>query len=584
MSAVQSPCRSEHPRGDTAPGAVDRPSQVGSDGAPANHDAPGIELLAQIPGQEQLLTGPALAFLAALQRRFEPARQARLADRRQRQAQFDAGHVPDFRVDTAAIRGSDWRVAALPEALLDRRVEITGPVDPKMVINALNSDANCYMADFEDSTSPTWSNLLAGQRALKSAVAGTLDWVAPGGSRHYTLKPFAQQAVLLVRPRGWHLQEKHLRVDGAPISASLFDIGLFAFHNADVLAARDRGPYFYLPKLQSMEEALLWDDVLGFVEAELGLRPGQIKVTVLIETLPAAFEMDEILHALRTRIAGLNCGRWDYIFSYLKTFRAHREKVLPERAQVTMTQPFLRAYADLLIHTCHKRGAHAMGGMAAQIPISGDEPASVNANHAAMAKVRADKVREVNAGFDGSWVAHPGLIPLARAIFDEHMPGPHQQHVLRADVASIAPARLRDNLIKPPLGTITRAGFEGNVEVCVRYLAAWLDGHGCVPIHWLMEDAATAEIARTQLWQWLHHAGPSSARHAGELPLHLDDGTPISFALLECALIGLPSRLAQLRGIPGANRIDDAIALLDRLTHADMLEDFLTLPAYALLE
>lgn len=520
----------------------------------------GIELTASLAGQEQLLTPAALAFLADLHRRFEPVRQARLAARRERQAYFDGGGLPDFRADTAAIRNGQWRVAPLPAALLDRRVEITGPVDPKMVINALNSGAKVFMADFEDSTAPTWANLLTGQRALKKAVAGTLDWMAPDGSKHYILKPFEQQAVLMVRPRGWHLDEKHLLIDGAPISASLFDLGLFAFHNSDVLAAKDRGPYFYLPKLQSMEEAQLWNEVLDRVEQALGLSPGQIKVTVLIETLPAVFEMDEILHALRTRIAGLNCGRWDYVFSYLKTFRAHRDKVLPERGQVTMLQPFLRAYSELLIQTCHKRGAHAMGGMAAQIPISGDEAA----NEAALAKVRADKLREVTAGHDGTWVAHPALIPLAMRIFDERMPGPHQQHVLRDDVLVI-----RDDLIKPSLGTITRAGFEGNVEVCVRYLAAWLDGNGCVPIHWLMEDAATAEIARTQLWQWLHASG-----------LHLDDGTPVDFALLERALIGLPSKLAERMNLPGAARLGEAIAMLDQLTHADTLEEFLTLPAY----
>ncbi|HEY0659764.1 MAG TPA: malate synthase A [Lysobacter sp.] len=525
----------------------------------------GIELTVRsLPGQEQLLTPAALAFLAGLHRRFEPVRQARLAARRERQAFFDAGGLPDFRVDTRAIREGDWQVAPLPAALLDRRVEITGPTDPKMVINALNSGASCFMADFEDSTSPTWGNLLTGQRALKKAVAGTLDWMAPDGSKHYTLKPFAEQAVLMVRPRGWHLDEKHVRIDGRPMSGSLFDLGLFAFHNSDVLAAKDRGPYFYLPKLQSMEEAALWNDVLDHVERELGLPAGQIRVTVLIETLPAVFEMDEILHALRSRIAGLNCGRWDYVFSYIKTFRTHRDKVLPERGQVTMTQPFLRAYSELLIQTCHKRGAHAMGGMAAQIPISGDAAA----NETAMAKVRADKLREVSAGHDGTWVAHPALIPMARAIFDEDMPTPHQQHVLREDVRVS-----RDDLIKPPLGTISRAGFEGNVEVCVRYLAAWLDGNGCVPIHWLMEDAATAEIARTQLWQWLHAEG-----------LHLDDGTPVDFALLERALIGLPSKLADRLKLPGASRINEAIGMLDRLTHADVLEDFLTLPAYVRLD
>ncbi|MGO1071087.1 malate synthase A [Lysobacter sp. CA199] len=520
----------------------------------------GIELTASSAEQDALLTPAALEFLAVLHRRFEPERQARLAARKQRQAFFDGGGLPDFREDTAAIRTGAWRVAPLPNALLDRRVEITGPCDPKMVINALNSGAKVYMADFEDSTAPTWANLLTGQRALRKAVAGTLDWMAPDGSKHYTLKPFEEQAVLMVRPRGWHLDEKHVCIDGAPMSGSLFDLGLFAFHNAVALAGKDRGPYFYLPKLQSMEEAQLWNEAIGHVETELGLQPGQIKVTVLIETLPAVFEMDEILHALRSRIAGLNCGRWDYVFSYIKTFRAHRDKVLPERGQVTMTQPFLRAYSELLIQTCHKRGAHAMGGMAAQIPISGDEAA----NEAALAKVRADKLREVTAGHDGTWVAHPALIPLAMRIFDERMPTPHQQHVLREDVLII-----RDDLIKPSFGTITRAGFESNVEVCVRYLAAWLEGNGCVPIHWLMEDAATAEIARTQLWQWLHAEG-----------LFLDDGTPLDFALLERALIGLPSKLVDRLKLPGGSKLDEAIAMLDELTHADTLAEFLTLPAY----
>jgi len=558
-------------------------------GAGAVDRVDAVKVTAHADGQEQLLTPAALAFLAGLHHRFEPARQALLAARRQRQAYFDAGGMPDFRADTAVIRAGDWRVAALPAALLDRRVEITGPTDPKMVINALNSGASCFMADFEDSTSPTWANLIGGQRALQQAVAGTLEWTATGTDgratgKHYTLKPFAQQAVLMVRPRGWHLDEKHVRVDGAqasasPISASLFDLGLYAFHNAGALTAIDRGPYFYLPKLQSMEEAQLWNDVLDHIEQALGLAPGQIKVTVLIETLPAAFEMDEILHALRGRIAGLNCGRWDYIFSYLKTFRAHRDKVLPERGQVTMTQPFLRAYSELLIRTCHRRGAHAMGGMAAQIPISGDDAASVDANQAALAKVSADKLREASAGFDGTWVAHPALIPLAREIFDERMPTPHQQHVLREDVVVT-----RDDLIQPPLGTITRAGFEGNVEVCVRYLAAWLDGNGCVPIHWLMEDAATAEIARTQLWQWLHHADQRIGQASPGEILHLDDGTQVDFALLERALIGLPSKLVDRLNLPGASRINEAIGMLDRLTHADILEEFLTLPAYARLD
>jgi malate synthase len=523
----------------------------------------GVEITRRLPGQDALLPPAALAFLAELHRRFEGERQARLAARQVRQQAFDAGALPDFRADTAHIRTGDWSVAPVPVALQDRRVEITGPVDPKMVINALNSGANCYMADFEDSTSPTWANLLTGQQALRAAINGALVFEA--GGKRYELRPQAEQAVLIVRPRGWHLDEKHVRVDGERLSAALFDAGLFAFHNARTLAGRDRGPYFYLPKLESMEEAALWEQVLSAIEAELGLPHGQMKVTVLIETLPAAFEMDEILFALKDRIAGLNCGRWDYIFSCIKTLRRHRGHVLPERGQVTMTQPFLRAYSELLIQTCHRRGAHAMGGMAAQIPIRDD----AEANAAALSRVRADKLREVTAGHDGTWVAHPALIPLAREVFDARMPGPHQRHVAREDVHVT-----RDDLLRPVLGTITRAGFENNVEVCVRYLAAWLDGNGCVPIHHLMEDAATAEIARAQLWQWLHFCDDGSA------PLCLDDGTPVDFALLERALIGLPSRLGDPRRVPGAARVAEAIGMLDRLTHAEELAAFLTLPAY----
>lgn len=530
-----------------------------SSAEPASRPTPGISLTVRHRDQAALLPPAALALLVSLHRAIEPGRQARLAARRERQAFFDAGGLPDFREDTRAIREGDWQVAPLPAALQDRRVEITGPVDPKMVINALNSGAKVYMADFEDSTSPTWQNLLTGQQALIGAVRGDLTHTAPNG-KQYALKPHAEQAVLLVRPRGWHLDEKHVLVDGQPIAGGLFDLAVFAFHNARALAARDRGPYFYLPKLQSMEEAALWETALSHIEAALGLRQGQMKVTVLIETLPAVFEMHEILHALRDRIVGLNCGRWDYIFSYIKTFRRHRDRVLPERGQVTMTQPFLKAYSELLIQTCHRRGAHAMGGMAAQIPIGNDEAA----NEQALARVRADKLREVTAGHDGTWVAHPALIPIARAIFDEHMPGANQHGARREDVQVS-----RDDLIRPSTGTITRAGFEGNVEVCVRYLAAWLDGNGCVPIHWLMEDAATAEIARTQIWQWLHTPG-----------LHLADGTAIDFALLESTLRNLPARLGDRTALPGGNRVDEAIGLLDALSRSDELAEFLTLPAY----
>ena len=545
------------------------PSQDRSRGAAAAgseaaaRPTPGLSLTTSLAGQSELLPAALLGLLVSLHRVVEPERQALLAARCERQAYFDQGGLPDFRADTAAIRDSDWKVAALPAALQDRRVEITGPTDPKMVINALNSGAKVFMADFEDSTSPTWKNLLAGQRALAGAVRGDLSFDAPNG-KHYALRPYDEQAVLIVRPRGWHLDEKHVLIDGQPMGGGLFDAAVFAFHNGSALLAKDRGPYFYLPKLQSMEEAALWETALSHIEAMLGLPHGQIKVTVLIETLPAVFEMDEILHALRERIVGLNCGRWDYIFSYIKTLRRHADRVLPERGQVTMTQPFLKAYSELLIKTCHRRGAHAMGGMAAQIPINGDEAA----NEQAMARVRADKLREVSAGHDGTWVAHPALIPVARAIFDEHMPGPNQHAVARNDVQAS-----RDALIAPSPGTVTRAGFEGNVEVCVRYLAAWLDGNGCVPIHHLMEDAATAEISRAQIWQWLHTPGQ-----------HLDDGTAIDLALLQATLRTLPARLGDPARLPGATRIDQAIALLDQLSRAEELADFLTLPAYTLID
>lgn len=508
------------------------------------------------PPTARVLTPAALALIADLHRRFEPTRRELLAARRARQTRFDAGELPAFLPETLAIREGDWKVAPIPMALQDRRVEITGPVDRKMIINALNSSAKVFMADFEDSSSPTFEAMVEGQANLGDAVAGSIDFTSPEG-KHYALK--ADPAVLIVRPRGWHLDEKHIRVDGQPISGSLFDFALFAFHNAATLAARDRGPYFYLPKMESHLEAALWDEVMAFVETRLALPIGTFKCTVLIETLPAVFEMDEILHAMRGRIVGLNCGRWDYIFSYIKTLRAHPDRVLPERGQVTMAAPFLKAYSELLIKTCHRRGAFAMGGMAAQIPINND-PA---ANDAALTRVRADKLREVTAGHDGTWVAHPGLIPIAREIFDAHMPGPNQLGTLRADVKASA-----DELLAAPSGTITRAGFLNNIDVCVRYLAAWLDGLGCVPIHNLMEDAATAEISRAQLWQWLHVGGRV-----------LDDGTPIDFALFDTAIHGVAERLPK-HGLPGQQRIAEAAWMLAELTHARQLVEFLTLPAY----
>ncbi|MBP6078758.1 MAG: malate synthase A [Xanthomonadales bacterium] len=507
-----------------------------------------------------VLTAAALELLTELHRRFEPTRQALLAARRERQARFDAGELPDFLPETQAIRDGDWRVAEIPEAIRDRRVEITGPVDRKMIINALNSGAKVFMADFEDSSSPVWEAMLEGQQNLRDAVAGAIEYTSPEG-KHYALKPDSK-TVLMVRPRGWHLDEKHVMVDGQRISGSLFDLALFALHNATTLAAKGLGPFFYLPKLQSHREAALWDEVMAFVEVRLGLPIGTIKATVLIETLPAVFEMDEILHALRGRIVGLNCGRWDYIFSYLKTFRAHRDRVLPERTQIGMTVPFLKAYSEWLIRVCHRRGAFAMGGMAAQIPISRDS----DANEIAMAKVRADKQREVSAGHDGTWVAHPGLIPIAQGIFDAGMATPNQLHVTRDDVTVT-----RDALITPSSGSITRTGFLNNIDVCVRYVAAWLDGLGCVPIHHLMEDAATAEISRAQLWQWLHVGG-----------LTFDDGTPLDFAAFDAAIAAIRSRVDPA-GLPGEQMFDEAVALLSAWTHADDLVEFLTLPCYELL-
>jgi len=519
------------------------------------HTGP-AEVLADGAAYAAILTPAALAFLARLHRRFEASRQHLLRERRQRQAAWDAGALPDFRADTAAIRESDWNVAPIPAALRDRRVEITGPVERKMIINALNSGARVFMADFEDSSSPTFANQLDGQVNLRDAVDGTITFRSPEGK---TYQVGSNPAVLVVRPRGWHLHDRFFSVDGTPLSGALVDFGLFVFHNARTLHERDRGPYFYLPKLEAMEEAALWEEVMSAAEAELQLPRGTMKATVLIETLPAAFQMDEILHALRRRIVGLNCGRWDYIFSYLKTLRGHRDRLLPERGQVGMTVPFLKGYSELLIKTCHRRGAFAMGGMAAQIPIKGDEAA----NEAALDKVRADKLREVKAGHDGTWVAHPALVPVAQAIFDEYMPAPNQLGKLREDVRVS-----REQLLAAPGGTISRAGFDNNVEVCLRYTAAWLDGLGCVPIHHLMEDAATAEIARAQLWQWLHHGD-----------LEFPDHAPIDFALFDQALAAHTHRLRQSQH-PGAARADAAAALISRMTHADELADFLTLPAY----
>ena len=534
-------------------------------------DIGAVEIHADYTGYEGILSPAALGFLAQLHRRFDATRQRLLRARHERQAGYDSGSLPDFRADTLAIRESDWTVAPIPAALRDRRVEITGPVERKMIINALNSGAKVFMADFEDSSAPTFANQLDGQINLRDAVNGTIEFRSPKG-KSYRLDD--KPAVLVVRPRGWHLHDRHFSVDGEPMAGALVDFGLFVLHNAHALHSRQRGPYFYLPKLEAMEEAALWDEVMAAAEDGLQLPVGTMKATVLIETLPAAFQMHEILHALRRRVVGLNCGRWDYIFSYLKTLRGHRDRLLPERGQVQMNAPFLKAYSELLIQTCHRRGAFAMGGMAAQIPIKGDDAA----NEAALAKVRADKLREVQAGHDGTWVAHPALVPIAREIFDRYMPRPNQLGVLREDVKAT-----RDQLLAAPTGTISRAGFDNNVEVCLRYTAAWLGGLGCVPIHHLMEDAATAEIARAQLWQWLHHADASADGAPGGGVLEFPDHAPIDFALFDHAMATHTHRLRNSQH-PGAARADDAAALLTAMTHADQLGDFLTLPAYDQLE
>lgn len=512
---------------------------------------------------EAVLTLEALGFIEDLGRTFGGRVTELLEQRRARQARLDAGTERlDFLPETRSIREGTWTVAPLPADLLDRRVEITGPVDPKMIINALGSGANVFMADFEDANAPTWDNLISGQVALQQAVRRTLRHQDPATGKRYALGE--QLATLMVRPRGWHLPEAHVELDGRPLPGALFDFGLFFFHNAREQVARGTGPYFYLPKLEHHAEAALWNDVFLFAQRALDLPSGTIKATVLIETLPAAFQMDEILYALREHSAGLNCGRWDYIFSFIKKLRSDRTRVLPDRAQVGMDQHFLRSYTQLLVRTCHRREVHAMGGMAAQIPIKADP----EANRVALEKVRADKLREVKDGHDGTWVAHPALVPIAREVFDAHMPGAHQIHNKRDDVSVTAA-----DLLQVPSGTRTEAGLRHNIRVGVQYLEAWLGGQGCVPLYNLMEDAATAEISRTQVWQWIHHEAT------------LDDGAPLTPARFRDAL---DSEMASLRTALGVARFDGghfraARDLFERLSTAPALDDFLTLPAYALL-
>lgn len=521
-----------------------------------------VSILAPVAGrQSEILTVEAKQFLVELHLRFEERRRQLLEARAVRQAFFDSGGVPDFLPDTIHIRQADWQVAPIPADLQDRRVEITGPVDRKMIINALNSGAKVFMADFEDASSPTWSNMLDGQVNLKDAVEGTISYTGPEG-KMYQLQP--KTATLLVRPRGWHLLEKHFLVGGAPISGALFDFGLYVYHNAHKLLQKGSGPYLYLPKLEQHHEALLWNDVFDFAEAYLNLPTDSIKATVLIETITAVFELDEILHALRRHIVGLNCGRWDYIFSYIKKFNSHADKVLPDRSQVTMTVPMMQAYTRLVINTCHKRGAAAIGGMSAFIPVKGNE----EANQAAIEKVRQDKLREVLDGHDGTWVAHPALVPVAMAVFDEHMPTPNQIH----RKTSYGPYTSADLLV-PPQGSITEQGVRNNINVAILYIESWLNGVGAAALYGLMEDAATAEISRAQLWQWLKHA------------CNIDGVGPFTPALYEQwkaeELIKIKDLVGEQRYSQG--KFDKATQILDQLVLAPHFEEFLTLPAYELI-
>jgi malate synthase len=506
--------------------------------------------------QESILTPQAIKFLVTLSNQFEFRRRELLEARSARQHEIDQSWLPEFPVETAEIRRASWKVAAPPADLLDRRVEITGPTSRKMVINALNSGASVFMADFEDANSPTWQNMLEGQANLRDAVNGTISYSGPEG-KHYELRE--SPAVLMVRPRGWHLREKHFLVEGEPISASLFDFGLFFFHNARTLIRDGTGPYFYLPKLESRHEARLWNDVFLAAQQELGIARGTIRATVLIETILAAFEMDEILWELREHSAGLNCGRWDYIFSYIKKFRNRREFVLPDRSQVRMTRPFMKSYVELLVATCHRRGIHAMGGMAAQIPIANDS----EANQTALARVREDKLREVWARHDGTWVAHPGLVPLAKSVFDTHMAFCNQIDWVTSSSATAA------DLLRVPTGTITADGLAMNLDVGLQYLASWLGGNGCVPIYHLMEDAATAEICRAQVWQWLRHEAA------------IDDGRVVTPALVGGMMHQTAEKLSSR--VP-TKQLSLAVRLYEQMLDPSAFAEFLTLGAYEYLD
>jgi malate synthase len=527
------------------------------------HYAEGIEIKAAVsPEFAEILTPEALNFVATLSRAFEVRREELLAKRAERQARIDKGQMPDFLPETEDIRKGTWTIAPLPADLQDRRVEITGPVDRKMVINALNSGAKVFMADFEDSHSPTWDATIQGQINVRDAIRRAITYTSPEG-KAYKLNP--QTAVLLVRPRGWHLNEKHVLIDGHPVSGGIFDFGLYFFHNVKALLERGTGPYFYLPKMENHLEARLWNDIFVLAQQELGIPQGTIKATVLIETILAAFEMDEILYELREHSAGLNCGRWDYIFSAIKKFRNIPDFILPDRAQVTMTTHFMRSYSLLAIKTCHHRNAPAIGGMAAQIPIKNDP----QANEDALERVRADKKREATDGHDGTWVAHPGLVAVAQAEFDAVMKTPNQIDRKRDDVHVTAA-----DLLKVPEGTITEAGLRNNISVSLQYLDSWLRGTGCVPINNLMEDAATVEISRAQIWQWIHH--PKGI---------LNDGRRVTIELFR-QLMG--EELQKIKSALGekqfaSRKFDAAATILDQIITDDHFVEFLTLPAYQYL-
>ena len=512
----------------------------------------------------EVLTPDALLFLADLERRFGPQRKLLLENRKWQQERYDDGELPAPPPETKHIRNLVWSISPCPNVLRDRRVEITGPIDRKMMINALNSGAKMFMADFEDASSPTFDNMMSGQVNMRDYARQTLSLETE--KKSYALRE--ETATMLVRPRGWHLEERHILVDGQPMSASLVDFGLHLFHNGKLLADSDRGPFYYLPKIETYHEARLWNDVFNFAQAALGIPSATIKCTVLIETLPAAFQMDEILYVLRRHITGLNCGRWDYIFSYIKTLRNHQEFVLPERAQVGMDRAFLAAYASRLVETCHKRGAHAMGGMAAQIPVKNDEAA----NKIAFDKVRQDKQREVRLGHDGSWVAHPALVPVAMDAFDADMRAKNQ--ILKKRQYP----RISDKaMLTPHSGTISEAGVRTNIEVGIRYIAAWLCGRGAVPIHNLMEDAATAEISRTQIWQWL--------RHGAEVQME-DGRTETMTSDLYDRILGeeVSALKAELGEAYQSERFEEAVNIFTQTATGDLLPEFLTIPAYEILE